>query len=80
MSARIYKVSWKHFNFFVMHANTIVIINIDMKNIAATSKHINLVLNNNKLKVNKYAVFNESKNLKYASDHFPVYAELKIEK
>ena len=38
------------------------------------------LLNNNKLKVNKYAVFNESKNLKYASDHFPVYAELKIEK
>lgn len=36
------------------------------------------LLNNNKLKVNKYAVFNESNNLKFASDHFPVYVELKF--
>lgn len=36
------------------------------------------LLKNNKLKVSKYAVFNESKNLKFASDHFPVYVELKF--
>ncbi len=32
----------------------------------------------NKLKVKKYAVLSDSKNLKYPSDHFPVYVELII--
>ena len=31
---------------------------------------------NNKLKVNKFAVLSDSKDLKYPSDHLPVYAEI----
>ncbi len=35
---------------------------------------------NNKIKINKYAVFSDSKELKYPSDHLPVYIEVTINK
>lgn len=34
------------------------------------------ILKNNTIRVNKYAVLSDSKNLKYPSDHLPVYIEL----
>ena len=33
--------------------------------------------NGNKLKVKKYAILSDSKDLKYPSDHLPVYVNLK---
>ena len=35
------------------------------------------ISNNIKFKVKKYAILSDSKNLKYPSDHFPVYVKLK---
>ncbi|NOQ91235.1 MAG: endonuclease/exonuclease/phosphatase [Flavobacteriaceae bacterium] len=35
---------------------------------------------NNNIKVNKYAVLSDSKNLKYPSDHLPVYIEISLNK
>lgn len=36
------------------------------------------VSNDGKLSVKKYAVLSDSKDLKYPSDHFPVYVEIKF--
>ncbi len=38
------------------------------------------VSKNNKLKVNKYAILSDSKDLKYPSDHLPVYVKLSYNK
>jgi endonuclease/exonuclease/phosphatase family metal-dependent hydrolase len=38
------------------------------------------ILKNNTIKVNKYAVLSDSKDLKYPSDHLPVYVELTFNK
>lgn len=44
----------------------------------AVTKRIDYIFlsKNNKLKVKKYAVLSDSKDLKYPSDHLPVYAEI----
>ena len=44
----------------------------------AVTKRIDYIFisKNNKLKVNKFAILSDSKDLKYPSDHLPVYAEI----
>ena len=39
-----------------------------------------IFLSRNNFEVLKYAILSDSKNLKYPSDHFPVYTEIKIKK
>ena len=39
-----------------------------------------IFVSKNKLQVNKYAVLSDSKDLKYPSDHLPVYVEIELDK
>lgn len=54
----------------------------DFKHNEAVTKLIDYIFisKDAKLKVKKYAVLSNSKDLKYPSDHFPVYVELSYKK